>query len=119
MVDWAMRNRAEQAFRRTLITPEGVDLNLRLADASQRLGAFLIDLVVMVADFAAYVSHQKEVYVLVNSHRFAAPTIDVPVIYGIDLSSPFHQGSDVRCTSRLLRLVGRPRRAHGWDPTPK
>ena len=48
MVDWAMRNRAEQAYQRTLITPEGVDLNLRLADASQRLGAFLIDLVVMV-----------------------------------------------------------------------
>lgn len=48
MVDWAMRNRAEQAWRRTLITPEGVDLNLRLADAWQRLGGFLIDLVVMV-----------------------------------------------------------------------
>ncbi len=48
MVDWAMRNRAEQTWRRTLITPEGVDLNLRLADAWQRLGAFLIDLLVMV-----------------------------------------------------------------------
>ena len=48
MVDWAMRNRAEQAWRRTLITPEGVDLNLRLADAWQRLGGFLIDLLVMV-----------------------------------------------------------------------
>ena len=47
MVDWALRNRAEQAYRRTLITPEGVDLNLRLADAWQRLGAFLIDLLVM------------------------------------------------------------------------
>ena len=47
MVDWALRNRAEQAYRRTLITPEGVDLNLRLADGWQRLGAFLIDLVVM------------------------------------------------------------------------
>lgn len=52
MVDWAMRNRAEQAWRRTLITPEGVDLNLRLADAWQRLGAFLIDLVVMVTILA-------------------------------------------------------------------
>ena len=47
MVDWALRNRAEQAYRRTLITPEGVDLNLRLADGWQRLGAFLIDLLVM------------------------------------------------------------------------
>jgi uncharacterized RDD family membrane protein YckC len=48
MVDWAMRNRAEQAWRRTLITPEGVDLNLRLADVWQRLGAFVIDLLAMV-----------------------------------------------------------------------
>ena len=48
MVDWAMRNRAEQAYHRTLITPEGVDLNLRLADGWQRLGAFLIDAVIMV-----------------------------------------------------------------------
>ena len=47
MVDWAMRNRAEQAWRRTLITPEGVDLNLHLADIWQRIGAFLIDLLVM------------------------------------------------------------------------
>jgi uncharacterized RDD family membrane protein YckC len=47
MVDWAMRDRAEQAWRRTLITPEGVDLNLRLADAWQRIGAFMIDLLVM------------------------------------------------------------------------
>ncbi|HYD13280.1 MAG TPA: RDD family protein [Allosphingosinicella sp.] len=52
MVDWAMRNRAEQSWRRTLITPEGVDLNLRLADAWQRLGAFLIDLLVMVGMLA-------------------------------------------------------------------
>ena len=52
MVDWAMRNRAEQAYRRTLITPEGVDLNLRLADAWQRLGAFLIDLLVMIGFLA-------------------------------------------------------------------
>jgi uncharacterized RDD family membrane protein YckC len=47
MVDWAMRNRAEQAWRRTLITPEGVDLNLHLADIWQRIGAFVIDLLVM------------------------------------------------------------------------
>jgi uncharacterized RDD family membrane protein YckC len=52
MVDWALRHRAEQAYRRTLITPEGVDLNLRLADAWQRLGAFLIDLVVMAGMLA-------------------------------------------------------------------
>lgn len=52
MVDWAMRNRAEQAYRRTLITPEGVDLNLRLADAWQRLGAFLIDLLIMAGMLA-------------------------------------------------------------------
>jgi uncharacterized RDD family membrane protein YckC len=55
MVDWALRNRAEQNWRRTLITPEGVDLNLRLADSWQRLGGFLIDLVVMVGMLLAMV----------------------------------------------------------------
>lgn len=42
-----MRNRAEQAWRRTLITPEGVDLNLHLADVWQRLGAFVVDLLII------------------------------------------------------------------------
>ena len=37
MFDWEMRDRAEQAWRRTLITPEGVDLNLRLAVHDQAL----------------------------------------------------------------------------------
>ncbi|MDO9337520.1 MAG: RDD family protein [Caulobacter sp.] len=35
--------RAEAALRRSLITPEGVDLNLRIGDAGQRIGAFMID----------------------------------------------------------------------------
>lgn len=30
---------------RSLVTPEGVDLNLRIADAGQRIGAFVIDVV--------------------------------------------------------------------------
>ncbi len=35
--------RAEAALRRSLITPEGIDLNLRIGDTGQRIGAFLID----------------------------------------------------------------------------
>ena len=34
--------------RRRLVTPEGVDLRLELADASQRAGAFLIDVAIIV-----------------------------------------------------------------------
>ena len=34
--------------RRRLVTPEGVDLSLGLATGSQRVGAFLVDLVIMV-----------------------------------------------------------------------
>ena len=34
--------------RRTLITPEGVDLQLSLADGGQRVGAFFLDVVIMV-----------------------------------------------------------------------
>jgi len=42
--------RGEGAERqRSLVTPEGVDLSLKLADAGQRVSAFLIDLMAMLA----------------------------------------------------------------------
>ncbi len=41
--------RAEAALRRSLITPEGVDLNLRIGDAGQRIGAFVIDWTMQIA----------------------------------------------------------------------
>ena len=41
---------AEAAIRqRAMITPEGVDLRLRLAEASERAAAFLIDVAIMIA----------------------------------------------------------------------
>jgi uncharacterized RDD family membrane protein YckC len=49
MVEAALQHRAsEAAKRRTLVTPEGVDLSLSLADVGQRVGAFLLDLLIMV-----------------------------------------------------------------------
>lgn len=42
-VDRAMR------FERELVTPEGVDLRIRLGQAGQRAGAFIIDLSIMLA----------------------------------------------------------------------
>ncbi len=39
----------EQKVRRSLITPEGVDLSLKLADGGQRFSAFLLDLLIMLA----------------------------------------------------------------------
>ena len=49
MVEYAAVNRrALSGRRRTLITPEGIDLQLSLADAGQRIGAFLLDLLIMV-----------------------------------------------------------------------
>jgi uncharacterized RDD family membrane protein YckC len=47
MADLALRHREEAKQRRTLVTPEGVDLSLRLADPWQRIAAFFIDLLVM------------------------------------------------------------------------
>jgi uncharacterized RDD family membrane protein YckC len=43
------RTAADRRMRRELITPEGVDLDVRLADASERAGAFLIDMAIMLA----------------------------------------------------------------------
>jgi uncharacterized RDD family membrane protein YckC len=39
---------SEARMRRSLITPEGVDLNLTIADAGLRIGAFMIDLVIFL-----------------------------------------------------------------------
>src|SRR4051794_4440280 len=38
----------DAARRRSLITPEGVDLSLKLADIGQRIGAFLVDGLIMI-----------------------------------------------------------------------
>jgi uncharacterized RDD family membrane protein YckC len=38
---------ADRRLRRELVTPEGIDLDVRLADASERAGAFLIDFLIM------------------------------------------------------------------------
>ena len=38
---------------RSLVTPEGVDLRVRLATASERAGALLIDLTILVAALIA------------------------------------------------------------------
>ena len=46
--------RAEAALRRSLITPEGVDLNLRIGDAGQRIGAFVIDWTMQIAVIVAF-----------------------------------------------------------------
>ncbi|PHQ66879.1 MAG: hypothetical protein COB92_06560 [Robiginitomaculum sp.] len=47
------RNRAKYTFNpdknvRTLVTPEGIDLRLRIADGGARVGGFVIDLVIML-----------------------------------------------------------------------
>ena len=49
MVEYAAVNRrALTGKRRTLVTPEGVDLQLSLADGGQRVGAFFLDAMIMV-----------------------------------------------------------------------
>jgi uncharacterized RDD family membrane protein YckC len=47
MADLALAHREEARQRRTLVTPEGVDLSLSLANAGQRVAAFLFDLLAM------------------------------------------------------------------------
>lgn len=44
----AVNRRAREGRRRSLVTPEGVDLSLSLAEFGQRAGAFMVDLIMMV-----------------------------------------------------------------------
>src|SRR4051795_1959413 len=44
----ATLRRQEAARRRSLVTPEGVDLSLKLADIGQRIAAFLVDGLIMI-----------------------------------------------------------------------
>ena len=44
----ALNRQALGRRRRTLVTPEGVDLQLSLAEGGQRVGAFFLDLLIMV-----------------------------------------------------------------------
>ena len=54
MADYAARLREQEArVRRTFVTPEGVDLSLRLADPGQRFTAFLLDFLIMVGALVA------------------------------------------------------------------
>jgi uncharacterized RDD family membrane protein YckC len=48
MSDLAALRKLEAAKRRSLVTPEGVDLSLRLADIGQRVAAFLVDGLIMI-----------------------------------------------------------------------
>lgn len=54
MAEYAAVNRRYlSGRRRTLVTPEGVDLQLSLADGGQRVGAFLLDLLIMLVALIA------------------------------------------------------------------
>lgn len=44
----------ERSARRRFVTPEGVDLGLRLADQGQRITAFLLDLTMMIATLVGF-----------------------------------------------------------------
>ncbi len=48
MSDLAAIRKFEAAKRRSLVTPEGVDLSLKLADVGQRIAAFLVDGLIMI-----------------------------------------------------------------------
>ena len=48
MSDLAAQRRLEAAKRRSLVTPEGVDLSLKLADVGQRIAAFVLDGLIMI-----------------------------------------------------------------------
>ena len=55
MADYAAaQQKADARKRRSLVTPEGVDLSLKLADGGQRVAAFLVDLAIMVGTLIVF-----------------------------------------------------------------
>ncbi len=55
MAEYAAELRAAEAkLRRSLVTPEGVDLSLKLATRGQRAAAFTLDLIIMVGILIAF-----------------------------------------------------------------
>jgi uncharacterized RDD family membrane protein YckC len=55
MADYAViRQKEEARMRRSLVTPEGVDLSLRLADGGQRVAAFVVDLAIMLGSLVLF-----------------------------------------------------------------
>src|SRR3954470_20650867 len=48
MSDFAVQRNLEARKRRSLVTPEGVDLSLKLADIGQRIAAFVVDGLIMI-----------------------------------------------------------------------
>ncbi|MEM9168632.1 MAG: RDD family protein [Pseudomonadota bacterium] len=69
-------DRMDQRLQRRFVTPEGVDLRLRLAEASERFAAFAIDVIVIVSGLAAFT-------VLLAITGFAAQTLEVAVVIGL------------------------------------
>jgi len=55
MAEIVLRRGADAERKRSLVTPEGVDLSLSLADAGQRISAFAIDLMVMFGALIALI----------------------------------------------------------------
>jgi uncharacterized RDD family membrane protein YckC len=49
----AFHREQERRVRRTLVTPEGVDLSLRIADAGQRAAAFILDFLIIILGLVA------------------------------------------------------------------
>ena len=60
---------------RTLVTPEGIDLHLRIADGGARVGAFMIDLLIMI------------VTLIVVTYALSFTTVAMGVVGGILLGS--------------------------------
>jgi uncharacterized RDD family membrane protein YckC len=73
-----MSDAALDRFVRPLITPEGVDLQLRLATASERAGAFLLDMAIIVA---ALIALSLGTIAVVITTRFSGPVSAYAIIW--------------------------------------
>ncbi len=74
--------KAEPALTRELVTPEGLDLRLQLAEASERAAAFLIDAAIIIAALVALTILALSAMALTGAHDEAGEAAAVVWLFG-------------------------------------
>ncbi|HST37760.1 MAG TPA: RDD family protein [Allosphingosinicella sp.] len=81
MAEIVIKRGADAPRQRSLVTPEGVDLSLKLADAGQRFAAFMVDLMIMGGMVLAMILVLVLLFMLVAN--LGQPGMELVLILGL------------------------------------